>query len=41
MVINAVTFDFGGTLAEGKLNDKAYRRRLINYLRSLGYGMHA
>jgi len=38
-LIRAVTFDFGGTLATGKLDAEAYREGLLNYLHSLGYGI--
>lgn len=36
-MIKAITFDFGGTLATGKLDVKAYRNRLHNYIHSLGH----
>lgn len=32
-----MTFDFGGTLATGKLDAETYREGLLNYLHSLGY----
>ncbi|MEM2935975.1 MAG: hypothetical protein QW231_02225, partial [Candidatus Bathyarchaeia archaeon] len=38
-MIRAVTFDFGGTLATGKLDAETYREGLFNYLHSLGYGI--
>ncbi len=38
-MIRAVTFDFGGTLATGKLDAETYREGLLNYLHSLGYGI--
>jgi len=38
-LIRAITFDFGGTLATGKLDAETYRERLLNYLHSLGYGI--
>jgi len=38
-LIRAVTFDFGGTLATGKLDVETYREGLLNYLHSLGYGI--
>jgi len=38
-LIRAVTFDFGGTLATGKLDAETYREELLNYLHSLGYGI--
>jgi len=34
-----VTFDFGGTLATGKLDAETYREGLLNYLHSLEYGI--
>ncbi len=36
-MIKAVTFDFGETLATGKLDAETYREGLLNYLHSLGY----
>jgi len=38
-LIRAVTFDFGGTLATGKLDVETYREDLLNYLHSLGHGV--
>jgi len=38
-LIRAVTFDFGGTLATGKLDAETYREGLLHYLHSLGYGI--
>ncbi|MFQ5711411.1 MAG: HAD family hydrolase, partial [Candidatus Geothermarchaeales archaeon] len=35
--IKAVTLDFGGTLARGRLDTRGYRDRLLHYLRGLGY----
>lgn len=35
-MIKAVTFDFGDTLATGKLDVKDYRKRLLSYIHSLG-----
>jgi len=36
-LIKAVIFDFGGTLVRGKLDERGYRQRLLNYIHSLGY----
>lgn len=36
-MIKAVTFDFGETLVTGKLDAKVYKKRLLNYIHSLGY----
>ncbi len=36
-MIESVTFDFGGTLATGKLDFKAYIERLLNYGHCLGH----
>jgi len=38
-LIKAVIFDFGGTLVRGKLDDRSYRQRLLDYIHSLGYGV--
>jgi len=35
--IKAITFDFGGTLANGELDKEDYKRSLIDYFRSLGF----
>ncbi len=35
--IEAVTFDFGGTLAHGNLDKESYKNALFRYLRSLGF----
>ena len=39
-MIKAVTFDFGDTLATGKLNVKDYRKRLLSYIHSLGWAVN-
>lgn len=36
-MIKAVTLDFGGTLADGELDKKSFRNRLLDYLHSLGF----
>ncbi|MEM2875697.1 MAG: HAD family hydrolase [Candidatus Bathyarchaeia archaeon] len=36
-MIKGVTFDFGGTLADGKLNEPLFRGRLLDYLHSSGF----
>jgi putative hydrolase of the HAD superfamily len=38
-LIKAVTFDFGETLATGKLDAEVYRKRLLDYIHSLGYAV--
>lgn len=35
--LRAVTFDFGGTLANGELDSEAYREDLLTYLNGLGF----
>ena len=35
--IKAITFDFGGTLCSGKLDSRAFREHLLEYLRGSGY----
>ena len=37
VMIKAITFDFGGTLAMGDLDKEEYRMGLLEYLRSLGF----
>lgn len=37
MRIEAIIFDFGGTLAEGGLEARSFEADLLEYLRSLGY----
>lgn len=37
--IKVVTFDVGGTLAKGKLNRKLYQSDVVDYLRSMGFGV--
>ena len=37
MTIKGVTFDFGGTLVQGDLNKVDFRKRLFEYLCSLGF----
>ena len=39
MLIRAVIFDFGETLATGKLDAKSYRQQLLAYIHSLGYAL--
>ncbi len=41
MLIRAVIFDFGETLATGKLDAKSYRQQLLVYIHSLGYALGA
>jgi len=36
-MIRGVTFDFGGTLAQGAFDRETFRNRLLDYLRSLGF----
>ncbi len=36
-MIKGVTLDFGDTLANGALDKVTFRKRLLNYLKSLGY----
>jgi len=36
-MIKAVTLDFGGTLADGKLDKESFRGKLLGYLHSLGF----
>jgi HAD superfamily hydrolase (TIGR01549 family) len=38
-LIKAITFDFGDTLATGKLDAETYKKRLLNYIHSLGYAV--
>lgn len=38
-MIRAVIFDFGETLATGKLDAKSYRQQLLAYIHSLGYAL--
>jgi len=38
-VINAVTFDIGGTLVDGRLDRAHYIERVTAFIRSLGYGV--
>lgn len=38
-MIKAITFDFGDTLATGKLDTKSYRKRLLDYIHSLGHAV--
>ena len=37
--MKALTFDVGGTLADGELDREAYRAELLEYLRGLGFGV--
>jgi putative hydrolase of the HAD superfamily len=37
MSVQAVIFDFGGTLADGGLDPSSFRRDLYSYLKSVGY----
>lgn len=39
MLIRAVIFDFGGTLATGELDAKSYRQQLLAYIHSLGHAL--
>lgn len=39
MLIKAIIFDLGETLATGKLDAKSYRQQLLAYIRSLGYAL--
>jgi len=36
-MIRGVTFDFGGTLAQGAFDRDAFRNKFLDYLRSLGF----
>jgi len=38
-MIRAITFDVGGTLADGGLDKKAFMRKVVDYLSGLGYGV--
>lgn len=38
-MIKALTFDVGGTLAEGEFDLESYRAELLEYLRNLGFGV--
>jgi len=40
MPIKAVCFDVGGTLAEGELDKRTYRIRVVEYLKSKGYNIN-
>ncbi|HDJ26087.1 MAG TPA: HAD family hydrolase [Candidatus Bathyarchaeota archaeon] len=40
-MVKAVTFDMGGTLAEGELDKKAFMREVLDYLSGLGFKVSA